>query len=140
VAAAAGATSAGRGGVANNETAGTATSAPAAGAAAQVLDGFSLLKPCVSSFKPSGDPNNAGDCCYTTDFDGADRQPHSVYKNDYTVTITIPGQAQLDFYTIDGDHHQVTNNGTMSVPNLKTPQPYNGNFLEFTVLEVAVGN
>jgi hypothetical protein len=309
--AAAGATSAGHGGVANNDTAGTAGSAPAAGAAtvagasalgggsgmaggaggtaggqagasgggggggdaaedprmaAQVLDGFSLLKPCVSSFKPSGNSNNAGDCCceelaanenqhvtkqfggdanhdysvkiriagvaerywyadgqldtasklfytgglptihsdkapntnlspgqgackihppetdsqfklpftvpdeirpedgcyngfnifamtvsspkgkqsyylnYTTDFDGADRQPHSVYKNDYTVTITIPGQAQLDFYTIDGDHHQVTNNGTMSVPNLKTPQPYNGNFLEFAVLEVAVAN
>jgi hypothetical protein len=231
-------------------------------AAAQVLDGFALLKPCVSSFKPSGNANNAGDCCceemaenenqhitkqfggdanrvykvkvriagvaerywyadgqldatsklfytggfptihsdkapntnlaagqgackihppetdgqfklpfavpdeirpkdgcyngfnifamtvssakgkqsyylnQTTDFDGADRQPHSVYKNDYTVTISIPGQAQLDFYTIDGDHHQVTNNGTMSLPNLKTPQPYNGNFLEFTVVDV----
>jgi hypothetical protein len=232
--------------------------------AAQVLDGFTLLKPCVSTFKPSGNANNAGDCCceekaenenqhvtkqfggdanrvykvkvriagvaerywyadgqvdtasklfytgglptihsdqapnanlsagqgackihppetdgqfklpftvpdeirpkdgcyngfnifamtvsspngkqsyylnYTADFDGADRQPHSVYKNDYTVTISIPGQAQLDFYAIDGDHHQVTNNGTMTVPNLKTPQPYNGNFLEFTVLDVAI--
>jgi hypothetical protein len=39
-----------------------------------------------------------------------------------------------------GGSLEVTNNGTMSVPNLKTPQPYNGNFLEFTVLEVAVGN
>jgi hypothetical protein len=234
--------------------------------AASVLDGFALLKPCVSSFKPSGNPNNAGDCCceelaenenqhitkqfggdaqhiydvkvriagvaerywyadgqldmasklfytgglptihsdkapnsnlspgqgackirppetdalyklpftvpdeirptdgcyngfnifamvvsspegkqsyylnYTTDFDGGDRQPHSVYKNDYTVTIPIPGQAQLEFYTIDGDHHQVTNNGTMTLPNLKTPQPYNGNFLEFTLLDVTVEN
>lgn len=233
--------------------------------AAQVLDGFTLKKPCVSSFKPSGNANNAGDCCceemaenenqhitrqfggdanrvynvkvriagvaerywyadgqldeasklfytgglptihsdkapntnlnagqgackihppetdgqfelpftvpdeirpkdgcyngfnifaltvsspkgkqsyylnYTADFDGADRQPHSVYKNDYTVTISIPGQAQLDFYTIDGDHHQVTNNGTMTVPNLKTQQPYNGNFLEFTLIDVTVG-
>jgi hypothetical protein len=241
-------------------------SAAAARAAAQVLDGFTLLKPCVSSFKPSGNPNNAGDCCcqedaqnenqhitkqfggdpslsyavklriagvaerywyaggqldpvshlfytgglptihsdkapnsnlgpgqgackihppetdgqfalpftvpveirptdgcyngfnifaltvstaagkqsyylnFTTDFDGVDRQPHSVYENDYTVTVRIPGQAQLDFYTIDGDHHQVTNNGTMKVPNLKTPQPYNGNFLEFTVVDAAVAN
>lgn len=231
--------------------------------AAQVLDGFALLKPCVSSFTPSGDASNMGDCCceetaesenqhitkqfggdpnliyevtvriagvaerywyaegtlaeaneqlyvggfptihsasapnanlnpgqgackvhppetdgqfalpftvpdeirpkdgcyngfnifamtvssangkqsyylnYTTDFDGADRQPHSVYETDYTATISIPSQAQLDFYTIDGDHHQVTNNGTMSVPDLKTPQPFNGNFLEFTVLEVS---
>lgn len=232
--------------------------------AAGVLDGFTLLKPCVSSFKPSGNASNAGDCCceemaenenqhvtkqfggdanriykvklriagvaerywyadgqqdaasklfysgglptihsdkapntnlspgqgackihppetdgqfklpftvpeeirpkdgcyngfnifamtvsspkgkqsyylnYTTDFDGADRQPHSVYKNDYTVTISIPGQAQLDFYTIDGDHHQVTNNGTMTLPDLKTQQPYNGNFLEFTLIDVTV--
>ena len=66
----------------------------------------------------------------------ADRQPHGVYKTDYTVTIPIAGQARLDFYTIDGDHHQVTNNGTMTVPNLKTAQPYNGNFLELTVMDV----
>jgi hypothetical protein len=73
---------------------------------------------------------------YTTDFDNVDRQPHAAYKTDYTVTIPIPGQAQLDFYTIDGDHHQVANDGTMQVPNLKTPQPYNGNFLELTVVDV----
>jgi hypothetical protein len=36
-------------------------------------------------------------------------------------------------HTIDGDHHQVTNNGTMTVPNVKTAQPYNGNFFELTV-------
>jgi hypothetical protein len=252
----------------------TRSSAPAASAstsaapeaelaAAEVLDGFAILKPCVSSFEPSGNANNAGDCCceeasanenqriglrfggdasvtynvtvriagvaerywytggepdpaselfytgglptihgaaannnlqpgqgackvhppetdgqfalpftvpdeirpadgcyngfnifalavsapkqsyylnHTTDFDGADRQPHSVYETDYTVTFPIQGQAELDFYTIDGDHHQVTNNGTMSVPGLKTPQPYNGNFLEFTVLEVSRAN
>jgi hypothetical protein len=77
---------------------------------------------------------------YTTDFDGVDRQPHSVYKTDYTVTIPIAGQARLDFYTIDGDHHQVTNNGTMTVPNVKTIQPYNGNFLELTVVDVVRAN
>ncbi|HWA76014.1 MAG TPA: hypothetical protein VG937_26935 [Polyangiaceae bacterium] len=233
-------------------------------AAAQVLDGLAILKPCVSTFKPSGNANNNGDCCceelaanenqhfskqfggdanvtynvkvriagvaerywyaggtldtvsklfytgglptihstqapnsnlragvgackihppetdgqfalsftvpaeikptdgcyngfnvfaltvsapkqsyylnYTTEFDGVDRQPHSVYKTDYTVTIPITGQAKIDFYTIDGDHHQVTNNGTMSVPNVKTMQPYNGNFLEFTVLDVTRAN
>lgn len=76
----------------------------------------------------------------TKDFDGVDRQPHSVYKTDYTVTIPITGQAQLDFYTIDGDHHQVTNNGTMTVPNVKTAQPYNGNFLELTVVAVTRAN
>ena len=29
----------------------------------------------------------------TTDFDGVDRQPHAVYKTDYTLTIPIAGQA-----------------------------------------------
>jgi hypothetical protein len=93
-------------------------------------NGFNLFAMTVSSPKQSYYLN------YTTDFDGADRQPHSVYKTDYTVTIPISGQAKLDFYTIDGDHHQVTNNGTMMVPNVKTSQPYNGNFLEFTVEDV----
>ena len=253
---------AGRGGAAGSGTGGTG--GDDVRAAAQVLDGFAILKPCVSSFRPSGNPNNNGDCCceelaanenqritkqfggtagvtynvkvriagvaerywyaggtldaasrifysgglptihsaaapnnnlrpgqgackihppetdaqfalpfavpveirpsdgcyngfnvfaltvsapkqsyylnYTADFDGADRQPHSVYKTDYTVTIPIAGQARLDFYTIDGDHHQVTNNGTMTVPNLKTAQPYNGNFLELTVIDVTRAN
>lgn len=75
---------------------------------------------------------------YTTAFDGIDRQPHAAYENDYTVTLSVPGQAQLDFYTIDGDHHQVANDGKMQVPNVKTPQPYNGNFLELTVVSVNV--
>ena len=254
--------SAGRGGAAGSATGGSGGGD--ARTAAQVLDGFAILKPCVSSFRPSGNATNNGDCCceelaanenqritkqfggdagvtynvklriagvaerywysggvldaagrifytgglptihstaapnnnlragqgackihppdtdsqfalpftvpaeirpsdgcyngfnifavtvsepkqsyylnYTTDFDGADRQPHSVYKTDYTVTIPITGQARLDFYTIDGDHHQVTNNGTMTVPNLKTAQPYNGNFLELTVVDVTRAN
>ncbi len=95
-------------------------------------NGFNIFALTVSSPKKSYYLN------YTTDFDNSDRQPHWVYKTDYTVTIPIKGQAQLDFYTIDGDHHQVTNNGTMQLGNLKTPQPYNGNFLEFTVLDVTV--
>jgi hypothetical protein len=69
---------------------------------------------------------------YTQDFDGTDRQPHACYENDYTVTIPITGQAQLDFYVIDGDHHQVENTGQQMVPHVKTKQPYHGNFWEFT--------
>jgi len=97
-------------------------------------NGFNIFAMTVSSPKQSFYLN------YTTDYDGVDRQPHAVYKTDYTVTIPIAGGARLDFYTIDGDHHQVTNNGTMTVPNVKTAQPYNGNFLEFTVLDVARAN
>lgn len=94
-------------------------------------NGFNIFAVTVSSPKQTYYLN------YTADYDGDDRQPHSVYKTDYTVTVPIAGRAQLDFYTIDGDHHQVTNNGTMTVPDVNTPQPYNGNFLELAVLEVS---
>jgi hypothetical protein len=97
-------------------------------------NGFNIFALTVSSPKKSYYLNS------TTDFDNNDRQPHSVYKTDYTITIPIQGQAQLDFYTIDGDHHQVTNNGTMTVPDVTTAQPYNGNFLEFTVIDVTRAN
>jgi hypothetical protein len=97
-------------------------------------NGFNIFTLTVSAPKQSYYLNQ------TKDFDGVDRQPHTVYKTDYTITIPIAGQAQLDFYTIDGDHHQVTNNGTMTVPNLKTLQPYNGNFLELTVVGVTRAN
>jgi hypothetical protein len=65
-----------------------------------------------------------------------DRQHHAVWAHDYTVTIPIRGQSKLESWTIDGDGHQVTNNGWMTVPGVKTPQPYNGNFPEFTVKDV----
>lgn len=97
-------------------------------------NGFNVFAMTVSSPKQTYFLN------YTTDFDGVDRQPHAVYKTDYTVTIPIAGQAQIDFYVIDGDHHQVANT-SMSVPNLKSAgikQPYSGNFLELQVVSAAV--
>ncbi len=94
------------------------------------FNGFNIFAMTVSTPKQSYYLNQ------TTDYDNVDRQPHKVYKTDYTVTIPIRGGATLDFYTLDGDHHQVTNDGTMTVPNVKTSQPYNGNFLEFTVIDV----
>jgi hypothetical protein len=103
---------------------------PSINASDGCYNGFNVFALVVSSPQQSYYLND------TTDFDGVDRQPHKVYKNDYVVTFPITGQAQLDFFTIDGDHHQVTNDGTMTVPNVKTPQPYNGNFLELTVMSV----
>ena len=94
------------------------------------FNGFNIFAMIVSSPKKSYYLN------YTQEFDGTDRQPHACYENDYTVTIPITGQAQLDFYVIDGDHHQVANTGQQMVPNVKTKQPYHGNFWEFTVLDV----
>jgi len=98
-------------------------------------NGFNIFAMAVASPKQSYFLN------YTMDFDGNDRQPHAVYKTDYTVTIPIAGQAQIDFYVIDGDHHQVANNTSLTVPNLKNSeikQPYTGNFLEFQVVDVTV--
>jgi hypothetical protein len=97
-------------------------------------NGFNVFALTVASPKQSYYLND------TTEFDGVDRQPHAVYKTDYTITLPISGQTRLDFYTVDGDHHQVTNNGTMTVPTLKTTQPYNGNFLELTVIDVTRGS
>jgi len=98
-------------------------------------NGFNIFAMTVSSPKQTYFLN------YTTDVD-SDRQPHSVYKTDYTVSIPIAGQAKIDFYVIDGDHHQVANTN-MSVPNVKTTtikQPYSGNFLELQVVDVTRGN
>ncbi len=95
-------------------------------------NGFNVFAITVSSPKQTYFLN------YTTDYDGVDRQPHAVYQTDYTVTIPIAGQATIDFYIIDGDHHQVANT-TMTVPTLKNAQikqPYSGNFLEFEVVDV----
>jgi len=97
-------------------------------------NGFNIFAMTVSSPKQSYYLN------YTTDFDSVDRQPHAVYQTDYTVTIPIAGQASIDFYVIDGDHHQVANT-TMTVPNVKNTQikqPYVGNFLELEVMDVVL--
>jgi hypothetical protein len=97
-------------------------------------NGFNIFAMTVSSPKQSYFLND------TTDFDGVDRQPHAVYKTDYTVTVPIAGQAKIDFYVIDGDHHQVANTN-MTVPNVKNTQikqPYVGNFLELEVVDVAL--
>jgi len=97
-------------------------------------NGFNIFAMTVSSPKQSYYLN------YTTDFDGVDRQPHKTYMADYTVTIPISGQATVQFFTIDGDHHQVANNGALKVSNVKTAQPFTGNFLELTVVDVTRAN
>jgi hypothetical protein len=97
-------------------------------------NGFNIFAMTVSSPKQSYFLNE------TMDFDGVDRQPHAVYKTDYAVTIPIAGQAMIDFYVIDGDHHQVANTN-MTVPNVKNTQikqPYVGNFLELEVVDVTL--
>ena len=109
---------------------------PAVAPADGCYNGFNIFAMTVSSPKQTYFLN------YTADFDNVDRQPHAVYKTDYTVTIPIVGQATIDFYVIDGDHHQVANT-TMTVPNLKNTQikqPYSCTFLELEVVDVTTSD
>ncbi len=55
---------------------------------------------------------------------------------------SVDPDSAIDFYVLDGDHHQVANTN-MSVPNVKNTtikQPYSGNFLELEVVDVTRGN
>jgi len=73
---------------------------------------------------------------YTTDKDG-DRPPHAVYRQDYTVTLDMQGQATLDFYIIGSDEHQCYNHDQV-VDGVQLPSaPYIGEFLQFNVVKVA---
>ncbi|MES1177432.1 MAG: hypothetical protein ABUL62_24130 [Myxococcales bacterium] len=74
---------------------------------------------------------------YTTD-KASDRPPHAVYKDDYTVTIPIQGQAKLDFYIIGSDEHQCYNHKDVLSGVMLSSSPYIGEFVQFDVTKVAV--
>src|SRR5450432_3971099 len=71
---------------------------------------------------------------YTTDKD-VDRPPHTVYQDDYTVTISIKGQAKLDFYVIGSDEHECYNHDK-TIAGVSLPSsPYIGEFMQFDVVD-----
>jgi hypothetical protein len=72
---------------------------------------------------------------YTADKNG-DRPPHAVYSQDYTVTISMQGQATLDFYIIGSDEHQCYNHDDVIDGVMLTQSPYIGEFLQFDVVNV----
>jgi hypothetical protein len=71
-------------------------------AAARVLDGFALLKPCVSSFTPSGNANNAGDCCCEELAQNENQHITKQFGGDaqhtYQVKVRIAGVAERYWY------------------------------------------
>lgn len=72
---------------------------------------------------------------YTADKNG-DRQPHAVYKQDYTVDVEMQGQATLDFYVIGSDEHQCYNHDQVIDGVKLSSSPYIGEFLQFDVTSV----
>jgi hypothetical protein len=74
---------------------------------------------------------------YTAEQDG-DRPPHAVYPYDYTVTISVQGQATVDFYIIGSDEHQCYNHD-VELPELDLPSsPFIGDFFQLDVVNVAL--
>ena len=71
--------------------------------AAQVLDGFAILKPCVSSFLVSGDASNRGDCCCeelaANENQHITKQFGGEANVTYNVTIRVAGVAERYWYS-----------------------------------------
>jgi hypothetical protein len=72
---------------------------------------------------------------YTANKNG-DRPPHAVYSSDYTVTISIQGQAKLDFYVVGSDEHECYNFDKIVDGVALRPSPYIGEFAQFDVMRV----
>lgn len=95
------------------------------------FNGFNVVAMMVSAPKQHFFLN------YTADQDG-DRPPHAVYTYDYTVTISIQGQATLDFYIIGSDEHQCYNHDVVLSGVDLPSSPYVGDFFQFDVESVAL--
>jgi hypothetical protein len=70
--------------------------------AAQVLDGLAILKPCVSSFRPSGNAGNKGDCCCEELAPNENQHVVKQFGGDpnatYDVKLRIAGVAERYWY------------------------------------------
>jgi hypothetical protein len=93
------------------------------------FNGFNMFAMSVSAPKQHYYLN------YTAEKDG-DRPPHAVYKQDYTVSVDIQGQAALDFFIVGSDEHQCYNHN-QTITGVALPMsPYIGEFLQFDVVSV----
>lgn len=94
------------------------------------FNGFNMFAMSVSAPKQHFFLN------YTAKKDG-DRPPHAVYKEDYTVSVEMQGQAMLEFYVVGSDEHECYNHDqTIAGVTLPT-SPYIGEFLQFDVVSVS---
>src|SRR6185436_14220816 len=117
----------GRGGAAGGGgTAGTMS--PNDRMAAQVPDGFAILKPCVSTFKPSGNASNKGDCCCeelaANENQHITKQFGGEANVTYNVTIRVAGVAERYWYaggTLDAMGNVFYTGGLPTIHSMSAP-------------------
>lgn len=98
-------------------------------------------------FYIGGAPNNATYNIYQLSvsapaqhyfFNRQDKVGHKIFTIDYTVTIEIEGGAKLTLHGNGQNGRMITNYAKLVVPEIPpAPQPYNGQFIQLDVVEVA---
>lgn len=98
-------------------------------------------------FYVGGAPNNATYNIYQLTvsspashffFNRDDKVGHRIFTIDYTTTIEIDGGATLTLHGDGQNGHMITNFAKLVVPEIApAPQPYNGQFIQLNVIDVA---
>lgn len=98
-------------------------------------------------FYIGGTPNNATYNIYQLTvsspaqhffFNCDDKVGHRIFTIDYTATIEIEGGATLTLHGDGQNGHMITNFAKLIVPDVTpAPKPYNGQFIQLNVLDVA---
>jgi len=98
-------------------------------------------------FYIGGEPNNATYNIYELTvsspaahffFNRQDKVGHRIFAIDYTATIEIEGGATLTFHGDGQNGRMITNFLKLVVPEVPpAPQPYNGQFIQLNVTDVA---
>lgn len=71
-------------------------------------------------------------------FNRQDKVGHRIFTIDYTATIEIEGGATLTFHGNGQNGRMITNFAKLVVPDVPpAPQPFNGQFIQLDVIEVA---
>ena len=71
-------------------------------------------------------------------FNRDDKVGHRIFTIDYTATIEIDGGAKLTLHGDGQNGHMITNFSKLVVPGIApAPQPFNGQFIQLDVVEVA---
>lgn len=98
-------------------------------------------------FYIGGTPNNATYNIYRLTvsspaqhffFNRDDKVGHRIFTIDYTATIEIEGGATLTLHGDGQNGHMITNFAKLVVPDVApAPKPYNGQFIQLNVVDVA---
>ena len=71
-------------------------------------------------------------------FNRQDKVGHKIFTIDYTATIEVEGGATLTLHGNGQNGHMITNFAKLVVPEVSpAPQPFNGQFIQLNVVDVA---